>query len=94
MFLRIIHLEKKTKEHKFKIKGHYLLLMCEKNDMDIGKEGVIKPAKLCLKNESQISSNFIYYCYQSVSYIFNTSEIFPNLLYVILGSLEISRIWN
>lgn len=51
MFLRIIYLEKKIKEYKFKIKGYYLLLMCEKNDMDIGKEGVIKLVKLCLKNE-------------------------------------------
>lgn len=49
MFLRIIHLDKKGKEHKFKIENHYLLLLWEKNDMDVGKDTVLKPAKLHFK---------------------------------------------
>lgn len=48
MFLRVIHLEKKSKENKFKI-AHYLLFLWKKNDVDIGKEGLLKPAKLCFK---------------------------------------------
>lgn len=47
MFPRITHLEKKSKENKFKI-GHYLLFVWKKTDVDIGKEGVLKPTKLCL----------------------------------------------
>lgn len=44
----MIHLEKKNKENKFKI-AHYLLFLWKRNDMDIGKEGKLKPAKLCFK---------------------------------------------
>lgn len=86
MFPRITHLEKKSKENKFKI-AHYLLFVWKKTDVDIGKEGMLKPTKLCLNILITDLPILFITPSQGSSYFFNTGENFPHLFCVIVESL-------